>query len=648
MTTEDPKALTAELQIARLQSIIQQLQSVFPALKDLTKGSAELQEHVINEITAYALSVQTSKLDRDQLATFFKHPYHIYKERRDKENDWHIAIPKFIDVQLGWLERVTDSHNVFLINRYVDWLGELPDALKQKVGMKDPLDVYLDGDLLVGRDVEKAKDRYKPFIKGKDREGRGFVVDKSKHFELLATLIKDGILPFVPRPIPKDLLVEGRKCDFQLRDYQQEGWKELQKYSNVGAFFPPSTGKTFFGMWCATHIKPPHLIAVPSNLLVQQWEDRIELYTDLKLKDEVDVMTYQMAIKKGHLKKYTSKIIDEVHHLPADQFSYLSVINTPITVGLSATPQREDGREEYIFALTGRPVGLAWDVFKRLGIIQSPTMHVMIVKSEDARLQALADLIADDKKTIIFCDSLDMGAKIAKRFAIPHIYGETKDKYQKAKDAPISVISRVGDEGLSLPDIQRVIEVSWLFGSRRQELQRFTRLLHGRGTEGEGFIIMTVEEYDRDHKRLFSIMDRGFKIVLHRDGLEDKIFGGGGQHDDRDRKPRQASVRRPAPVRASNSQPLPADLDDQKYPLLKYAGIKKIVAGLGKPQRKVMLFLIDPQNQNQTFTAKKLMLALGYTGDRRFRITMSPLVSEGFVLRQADGTYRQNFSDMVK
>jgi DNA excision repair protein ERCC-3 len=347
MTTEDTQAMSVELQIARLQSLINHIQSAFPALKDLTKGSAELQEQVVNEITGYAMSIKTSKLDKDQLAGFFKHPYHLYKERRDKENEFHLAIPKFIDVQLGWLEKVTDSHNVFLINRYVDWLGELPDALKKKVGMKDPLDVFLDGDLLVGKDIEKVKEKYKPFIKGKDREGR-LVIDKTKHFELLATLIRDGILPFVPRPIPKDLFVSGRKCDFELRDYQKEGWQTLLQYSNVGAFLPPSTGKTFFGMWVATHIKPPHLIAVPSNLLVQQWTDRIELYTDLKLKDEVDIMTYQMAIKHGHKRKYNGLIIDEVHHLPANEFSRLAVIPRQITVGLSATPQREDGREEYI------------------------------------------------------------------------------------------------------------------------------------------------------------------------------------------------------------------------------------------------------------------------------------------------------------
>lgn len=636
---DNTQALAIELQIKRLQSSIDAITEIFPSLKDLSKGSAELQEYVTKEITNFALSVKASKLDRDQLKGFFLHPYHLYKDRKDKENDWHLVIPRFIDIQLGWLEKVTESHNVFLINRYVDWLGEIPQALKDKIGMKDPLDVFLDGDLLVGKDVEKVREKYKHFIKGKDKEGN-LVINKGAHFELLATLIKDGILPFIPRPVPKELLTE-RRCDFALRDYQKEGWEALLQYSNVGIFFPPSTGKTFFGMHVCTHIKPPHIIAVPSTMLVEQWKERIELYTDLKLGEEVDVFTYQSAIKYGTKKNYNVLMIDEVHHLPANEFSKLAVIPRKITVGLSATPQREDGREEFIFALTGRPVGMAWDKFKQLKIIQSPPMHVWIVKNEAERLKTLGDLLAEEKKTIIFCDSIATGAAVAKRYGIPHVYGVTKDKLTTIQNAPVAVVSRVGDEGLSLPEIERVIEISWLFGSRRQELQRFTRLLHGQGTDGEGHIIMTGTEYQHDHKRLFGIMDRGFKIVLHREGVSDKMI--------HERAPAESRIARRASLRrAPTSTPTEPkqDLDESKYPLLKYPGIKKIVNGLRRAERKIILFLIDPVNQNQSFSKKQLMLSLGYTGDRRFEIEINGLIKAGYVASK-EGRYNQNFSKMV-
>src|SRR6185503_13596506 len=632
-----PEAQTEalELKVRRLEAHIAAINDIMPSLQDLSKGSAELQQYVTDEISQYALSIRSSNLDKDQLKDFFKHPYHLYKDRKDKENEWHLAIPKFIDVQIGYLERATESHNIFLVNRYVDWLGEIPQALKQKIGMKDPLNVFVDGDLLVGKDVNKVKEKYRRFIKGEDKQGNPIIKDGSR-FELLNTMIKeDGILPFAPKPIPKDLLVD-RQCNFSLRDYQTEPWEELKRYSNVGLFIPPSTGKTFVGLWAATHIKPPHLVAVPTTIIAEQWKERIGLHTDLDLKSEVDVLTYYSAIKQGKKKNYNMVIIDEVHHAPSDMFSQMFQIPHKVMLGLSATPQREDGREDLIFTLTGRPVGMSWDKLKHLGIIQSPTINVWIVKNDSERMATLAGLLSEDRKTIIFADSIEQGAAVSKRFGIPHVYGETKKKLETIQNAQTAVVSRVGDEGLSLPDIDRVIEISWLYGSRRQELQRFTRLLHGKGTEGEGHIIMTVDEYDHDRKRLFSVMDRGFKIALHREGITERVIHEGGYS-----APRQRRIPRSTPRAPAVQVPKAPDYDESKYPMLKYAGIKKIVDSLNRAQKKIILFLLEPQNQNQSYPEKGLMLALGYTGAKRFRLEIYELIKAGYVKEEGKGDQKR-------
>lgn len=593
------KTLALELQMKRLEHQLENVTKVFPAIQELAKGSQELQEYVTNEITKYALSIRASKLDRDELENFFKHPYHIYKEKHDKENDWHLAIPKFINAQFGWLEKVTDSHNIFLINRYVDWLGDIPQSLKQKIGIKDPLDVFLDNDALVGKDISKVAEKYKQFIKSKEKDR--LIIDKRRHFELLATLIKDGILPFIPKPINKDDLV-NRKCDFELRDYQEDGWKEFSKYSNIGAFFPPSTGKTFLALYAMTHIKPPHLVAVPSRLLVEQWTERIQLYTDLQ-PNEYQVLTYQSAVKHGANTLWKLLIIDEVHHLPSNEFSKLAVLHRDYTMGLSATPQREDGREEYIFALTGKPVGLSWDKLKSLGIIQSPTLNVWIVKNDTERMTRLGQLLHEQTKTIIFCDSIEMGTMVSKRFDIPHVHGESKERLGVIQDAMVSVVSRVGDEGVSLPDIERVIEVSWLHGSRRQELQRFTRLLHGKGTIGEGHIIMTIQEYQTDHKRLFGIMDRGFKIVLHREGISEKVI----QSRETYSRPKQRIVHQTQSV-ATQSE---TNNFESSHPILSLPGIQKKLAKLSKPQRACVNLMY--QKDTQSFSKEDLCDMLGYS-----------------------------------
>jgi len=634
---KDPKQdLSFQL---KLEQLNRNLDNATESLKEFTKlaeGSKELKEWAENEITKYALSLKSSKLDKDELSSFFQYPYCILPAKH--EGEYYLAIPKFINAQFGWLEKITPSYNIFLVNKYVDWLGEIPQALKKELKFPVPLEVYFDGEYLQGSDIKKAKEKYSQFIKREEKDGR-LLIDKSRHFELLAHLIKDGILPFIPKPVELDDYIE-RKCDFELRDYQKEAWKEFLKYSNIGAFFPPSTGKTFLGLWAMTHIKPPHLVVVPSKLLIEQWKERIELYTDLQ-PNEYDVMTYYAGIKSD--KKYKLMIIDEVHHLPANEFSKLATIQRDYCIGLSATPQREDGREEYIFALSGKPVGLAWETFKKLGIIASPPLHVWIVKNEIERIKCVGNLLQDEKKTIIFADSIEMGKTYSKRFDVPHVYGDTKQRLAKIQDNLVNIVSRVGDEGVSLPDIERVIEISWLYGSRRQELQRFTRLLHGKNTTGEGHIIMTIQEYQSDHKRLFGIMDKGFKIILHREGVEDKEIGQIQIGQTKERKTRQHRIKQ-----FSVKDKPRVELSDEQYPLLKYAGIKKIVESLSRGQRKVMLFLIDPQNQNQSFTLQQIALSLGYSNPLSLTVhpVIPPMVKKGYLTKDGN-KYKQNFSSMV-
>lgn len=591
------------LTIDRLENTLEKVQNTLKDFYKLAEESDELREWAKNEVIRYAMSINTAKIDKDELNNFFKYPYVILSAK--KEGEIFLAIPKFINVQIGWLEKTTPSYNIFLVNRYVDWLGGLPKFLKTELKMTDPLDLVLDGDYLIGSDVELAKEKFKQFIKKIEPDGR-IQIDKSRHFELLAALIKEGILPFTPKEITKDDVIE-RKCDFELRDYQKKIMAEFMKFSNIGIFIPPSTGKTFLGLWAATHVKGPWIVFVPSRLLVEQWKERISLYTDLIIGIDIDVVTYQAGIKTD--KKYRGKIIDEAHHLPANEFSKMASVHTDFTIGLSATPQREDQREEYIFALTGKPVGLDWETFKKLGIIQSPPLHVWIVKNETERIQKLGFLLHEELKTVIFCDSITLGEMISKKFGLPHIHGSSKDRLMQIKDAICSVVSRVGDEGISLPDITRVIEISWLYGSRRQELQRFTRLLHGKNTNGEAHIIMTGLEYQSDHKRLYGIMDKGFKIILHTGEKEKTVQN---IYDNIDKKTKSRKIMKQSTTIIKH-QIEPNQLE-MNHPLLSLPGTQKKLNMLTKAERLAIRVLYDkktPMTKEDVWN----FVGLGRSGD---------------------------------
>lgn len=625
MGKEEDKAGIEGLAVDRVRYLIGQIKSVVPALDELAEISNKTKHDIQEQIVDYALSVKTAKLRPEELEAFFKKPYTLMPTpgRRDS---WYLIIPRFVDVQFGWLHQQTESFNIFLISRYMDWLGELPEVIKRELGFKPPPDLKLDGEILSGspRALEEAWRKYRPFLK--DRDEKRIVINKRRSFDLIASLVKDGVLPFSLKPVdPSDLV--NRKLDFELRLYQKEAWDVFMQYSNIGVFFPASTGKTVLGLYLMTHIKPPHLVVVPSIVLKEQWEARIETHTDLN-PEEYTVCTYHTAIKKHAGKEWSTMTVDECHHQPANMFSKLSFIKRKYTLGLSATPQREDQREELIFSLTGKPVGLGWQHFKQLGIIKSPICNVWIVKNFEAKLARLKALVDSEVKTLIFSDSIEVGRLIAKRFNAPHVYGQTKGRLKIIENSPLSVVSRVGDEGISLPTVGKVIEISWLYGSRRQELQRFTRLLHGFEIKGAGehHILMTLDEYLHDRKRLFSIMDKGFKVEIHREGISarevEKRMVDTWRPRPRVARPRKSEVALP-----TFEPSIPSGASD----ILNLPGVQRIMRGLSRAEQRFWSLLL--QNDGSWFRRDKLPLLLGYTSEDSMRhsIGFEKLISRGYI-----------------
>ena len=393
------------------------------------------------------------------------------------------------------------------------------------------------------------------------------------------------------------------------------------------------THNTVIGVYAATHLKPPHLIVVPTVTLVEQWTDRLEANTDLKVGEDVVISTYQMAIKRFGERQFTLKVYDEVHHLPADYFIKLSWIKSKYSIGLSATPYREDNRgrdiggEEMIFALTGEPTGLAWQRFKELKLIKNPSCTVWVERNAEGKARRLDLLLRTPMKTIIFSDSLDMGRQIASKYGIPFVYGASTERLKTLDEAQTAVVSRVGDEGVSLPELERVIEMSWLFGSRRQELQRFTRLLHSKTGEGEAHVIMTLEEWVRDKKRFYSIMDKGFVIKVKKEGVEEQAI--------RAAEARVAAPRPRVPRNAMSEPPTPPAF--QVAPgITSQPGVQKIMARMNKPTSAAFSFLLSKDGQ---WVAKSAMWrVLGYsTPAGMSKVDFGFMEKSGWVEKKRDG-----------
>ncbi|MDE1858376.1 MAG: DEAD/DEAH box helicase family protein [Thaumarchaeota archaeon] len=620
----------------KLRSNLEKAEAALQYFREAGDAMGELTADAEKQVAQFALAMRMGKVDDEALKSFFRQPFPRLEPARNPdgsavEGAWRLIIPRFIPLNVGYLETQDEAWNYFRVNRFMDWFGEIPEFIKKQIGWVAPPDLRLEGEELVGSPdaIEKAWKELRPYLAG--RVGDRLLVNKQSAYDLMVALLKKGVKPFSDKPVAPEDRAEAR-CDYELRDYQKAIWDIFLRKSSVGVFIPPGQGKTVIGVYAATHLKPPHLIVVPTVTLVEQWTDRLEANTDLKVGEDVIVATYQMAIRKFADRQFTLKVYDEVHHLPADYFIKLSWIKAKYAIGLSATPYREDNRghdiggEEMIFALTGEPTGLAWQRFKELKLIKNPSCTVWVERNAEGKARRLDLLLRTPMKTIIFSDSLEMGKQIAGKYGIPFVYGASTGRLQTLDEAQTAVVSRVGDEGVSLPELERVIEMSWLFGSRRQELQRFTRLLHSKTGEGEAHIIMTLEEWVHDKKRFYSIMDKGFVIKVKKEGVEEQAV--------RIAEAKAAAPRVRAPRRVAKEAPAPAF--QVASTITSQPGVQKIMARMNKPTSAAFSFLLSKDGQ---WVAKSAMWrVLGYsTPAGMSKVDFGFMEKSGWVEKKRDG-----------
>jgi DNA excision repair protein ERCC-3 len=489
------------------------------ALEKLDQIIASLKEQrnlIVKEFEHKLEQYRLGQLDRSLLDQFFEEPYVLIPKR---QNEWYVIAPRWLNIQLGYLERSTKGYNIFVVNQYTRWFCDIPPSLQTKLRFKEgfPFKVH-DGVLWTGPDYQDvAWQKYRKFFtrrEGKDR----IRIKKGYEFQIIAQMIEDGTLPFMPTPVSSEDIrpwkIPVDLAGLYSEPYIKQAWKEFKEKGAVGVFWPFGAGKSLFGLYACARIKGKKLVVVPTLTLKEQWLERIRKYIP-QYQYEIEVVTYH-SYHKVRDKQYTLVIFDECQHLPAPTFIRLSTIRAKYRMGFSGSPYREDGHENYIIALTGFPIGMSWEEMLKRGVIKEPRFKVYILPDRREKLRKLKELLRIPLKTIVFCDWINLGKTISQKFGIPFIYGETEDRLEMIRKSDVCVVSRVGDEGLSVADLERVIEVAFLRGSRMQESQRFGRLLHSSSEETEHIILMTNQEFEKYQKRLYAITERGFKINIIR------------------------------------------------------------------------------------------------------------------------------------
>lgn len=337
--------------------------------------------------------------------------------------------------------------------------------------------------------------------------------------------------------------------DIQLRDYQ-ENWVEHFAERKAGVFVGPSgSGKTVAAIGAMAEVGGETLILVPSRELVQQWEDELlektnlsewqigQYHGDRKEVKPVTIATYTIAAMSRHRELFKERdwgltVADECHHAVSNTWKRFRDIQSTARLGLSATPVRESGDAKEIYTLIGPPVGTDWGKLFSEGWVAKPDVDVVMLPwdSDNARKryqraegsakmieaarnpkkqEAIRKLLNRHtyEKALIFVDWIKQGKELAHELDLPFVYGETshnerEDIYDKFRNGEIQslIISRVGDEGIDLPDAEVAILASTMGSSRSQTGQRAGRTMRPLG-DSQVYILLTKGSGEEDWGR---------------------------------------------------------------------------------------------------------------------------------------------------
>lgn len=199
-------------------------------------------------------------------------------------------------------------------------------------------------------------------------------------------------------------------CALKMLPYphQQEALTAWQAAKGRGVVvLPTGAGKTLVGLLALCWARRDGLVVVPTLDLMQQWYALLRAaFPDQEIgligggyhePRPMTIATYDSAAR--HIERLGDRfgllIFDEAHHLPSEFYRVIAEFSlAPYRLGLTATPERSDGRDADLPALVGpiiyrkHPQQLAGDV---LADFQVRPVHVELSSAERAAYQQAMD-----------------------------------------------------------------------------------------------------------------------------------------------------------------------------------------------------------------------------------------------------------------
>lgn len=277
---------------------------------------------------------------------------------------WEQSLPVGAEVITGCPERVTLTLANHIYMKLSDMPGMLAARIKRIASFANP--VFFKTQAL--RFSTHGIPRYISCA----RIEQGYLsVPRGCFDELQTLLLEQGITIEIDdrrtwgQPLDAISLKATLRCD------QQKAVMALVDHDSGILHAPTAFGKTVTAIGIVAKRQINTLILTHSRQLLDQWKERLETFIEgasvgvigggkKKPTGQIDVATYQSLINKNDntvsnlVREYGQIIIDECHHISAPRYEMLlNEVSARYVVGLTATPDHQDGHQKIMFMVAG-------------------------------------------------------------------------------------------------------------------------------------------------------------------------------------------------------------------------------------------------------------------------------------------------------
>ncbi|MCL2726717.1 MAG: DEAD/DEAH box helicase [Polyangiaceae bacterium] len=327
------------------------------------------------------------------------------------------------------------------------------------------------------------------------------------------------VLPETKLEVPREL---------PLRDYQVYAVDKLAKVTQGTVIMPCGSGKSRVGMGAIARLRTPTLVLVHTLDLAEQWLGELKgrlgvdagLIGDGEEHTALVTVAVVQALSRWDLSKLDAfladfglLVVDECHRVAAPMFhSVVDRCPAKYRLGLTATPEREDGLSALLDLFLGAPlITVTHDELVAAGVLTVPEIcsvetdftyeytggedyapMLAAVVRDEARNALIVDAVVNEARSghvclvlsgrIDHCHALAEAIR-AKGISAAVLTGEVKRTERKelldeARAGKLSVLvaTSLADEGLDLPRLSRVF-LAYPGRARGRTTQRLGRLM---------------------------------------------------------------------------------------------------------------------------------------------------------------------------